>query len=266
MKNSMISSTARILNGVLRHAGIEVRRLSMPAAPPFTDVEPWVAEIIKKVRPFTMTAYDERISALCHAVRYVARSHIPGDIVECGVWRGGSMMAAALTLLSEGDIREIHLFDTFEGMPPPKSIDRAIKFSGKPASVMLEENDKSSPVWAYAPMEDVRANLESTGYPMNSVHFIRGMVEDTIPREAPSEISILRLDTDWYDSTKHELVQLFPKLSVGGVLIIDDYGFWEGARKATDEYIDESPVPILLQRIDSEARIVVKIGPTQDNF
>ena len=261
---SIRSTTAGLVNRVLSVAGVELRRIRKEptsASDGFTDVEPWVAEIIAKVRPFTMTS-NERISALCHAVRYVARSNISGDIVECGVWRGGSVMAAAMTLLSERETRALHLYDTFEGMPPPAPIDRRI-FGGKSASEMLKESDKSSVFWAYATLDEVRANLASTGYPQDLVHFIQGKVEETIPKMAPEKISVLRLDTDWYESTKWELIHLYPRLSIGGVLIIDDYGFWEGSHQATDEYIRERQLPILLQRIDSEARIAVKIAASE---
>jgi hypothetical protein len=224
----------------------------------FADIEPWVAQIIERVRPFTMTS-SERISALCHAVRYVAKHKIAGDIVECGVWRGGSMMAAAITLQAEQDLsRTLHLFDTFAGMPPPSEIDRAAQ-SGRDAASLLEEADSSSDLWALAPIEDVRANLESTNYPADRMRFIGGRVEDTIPREAPAEIAILRLDTDWYESTRHELMHLYPKLSIGGILIVDDYGHWEGAQRAVDEYIRDNRLVILLQRIDYTGRIAVKI-------
>jgi O-methyltransferase len=119
-------------------------------------------------------------------------------------------------------------------------------------------------IWAYAQLDDVRANLAFTSYPADRVRFIRGKVEDTLPREAPHTIAILRLDTDWYVSTRHELIHLYPKLAVGGVLIIDDYGSWEGARKAVDEFIDDNRLPILLQRIDPTGRISVKLGPFRE--
>jgi O-methyltransferase len=259
------SLAARGLNRVLRYAGVEINRIGTrkgAEGPGFADVEPWVAQIIEKTAPFTMTSH-ERISALCHAVRYATKHNIPGDIVECGVWRGGSMMAAALTLLREQDLtRTLYLFDTFEGMPPPTELDRAAR-SGKSAALLLEEADESSLIWAHAPLDDVRANLASTNYPADRIRFIRGRVEDTIPREAPHNIVILRLDTDWYASTRHELIHLYPKLSVGGVLVVDDYGHWEGARKAVDEYINDNRLPILLQRIDYTGRIAVKRGPCE---
>jgi len=89
------------------------------------------------------------------------------------------------------------------------------------------------------------------------MHFIKGRVEETIPNAAPEQIALLRLDTDWYESTRHELIHLFPRLTHGGVLIIDDYGYWQGARKAVDEYIEENKLSILLARIDSTARMAV---------
>ncbi len=202
------------------------------------------------------TVYDDKQRA-----DYVAKHKIPGDIVECGVWRGGSMMAAALALQAEQDVsRTLHLLDTFAGMPPPSEIDRAAR-SGRSAASLLEEADSSSDLWALAPIDDVRANLESTNYPADRIRFIKGRVEDTIPREAPAEIAILRLDTDWYESTRHELIYLYLKLSIGGILIVDDYGHWEGARRAVDEYVKDNGLVILLQRIDYTGRIAVKIGP-----
>jgi hypothetical protein len=260
---SVKSLAARGLNRILRRAGVEINQIRTRGASEwlgFADVEPWVAQIIEKAAPFTMTSH-ERISALCHAVRYVTKNSIPGDVVECGVWRGGSMMAAALTLLGEHDItRTLYLFDTFEGMPPPTEIDRSAG-SGKSAALLLEEADASSLIWAHAPLDDVRDNLASTDYPADRMRFLKGRVEDTIPREAPEKIAVLRLDTDWYASTRHELIHLYPNLSVGGVLIIDDYGHWKGARKAVDEYINDNRLLLLLQRIDYTGRIAVKIGP-----
>jgi hypothetical protein len=105
-------------------------------------------------------------------------------------------------------------------------------------------------------MEDVRANLLSTGYPAEKIHLIKGKVEDTIPGTLPRGLSILRLDTDWYESTRHELIHLYPLLHPKGVLIIDDYGDWQGAKKAVDEYFKESE--IFLHRIDRTGRIAIK--------
>ena len=129
---------------------------------------------------------------------------------------------------------------------------------GIPASVLLKEADRSSNIWAYSPMDEVRMNVSSIGYPSSRLRFVKGRVEHTVPRDAPEQISVLRLDTDWYESTRHELIHLYPRISIGGVLIIDDYGHWEGARRAVDEYLSEQNATILLNRIDSTGRIAVK--------
>ena len=107
-------------------------------------------------------------------------------------------------------------------------------------------------------LDEVTRNVLGTGYPADRVRFVEGLVEDTIPEQAPEEIAVLRLDTDWYESTRHQLVHLYPRLSSGGVLILDDYGCWLGARQAVDEYIEEHGLHLLLTRIDSSGRLVVK--------
>lgn len=223
------------------------------------DVPASQIEIYKKVKPYTMTS-PERIFSLCNAVQYIHEKNIEGDIVECGVWKGGSMMAIAETLLSSGDTsRNLYLFDTFEGMTPPT--DNDVDISGVSAESLLERSDKmkDESVWCCASLEVVKSAVNGTGYPSNKIHFVKGMVEQTIPDFAPPKIALLRLDTDWYESTKHEMEHLFPRLSKGGVLIIDDYGHWQGARKAVDEYLENNKVKILLNRIDYTGRIAVKV-------
>jgi len=225
----------------------------------FPDVDGRVIDIFNKAKPYTMTS-PERVIALCDAVRYVVAADVEGAVVECGVWRGGSSMAAALMLRELGAAdRDLYLFDTFEGMSEPGEHDRRAR-GGVAAAELLATSAKQAKVWAYSPLDEVRANLRSTGYPMERVRFVQGKVEDTIPGRAPGKIAILRLDTDWYDSTRHELEHLYPRLAVGGVLIIDDYGAWEGARRAVDEFIAAHKVPILLNRIDETGRVGVKFA------
>jgi len=113
-------------------------------------------------------------------------------------------------------------------------------------------------MWALAPLERVQQNMASTGYPAELVRYHKGKVEDTLPEAAPDGVALLRLDTDWYESTRHELVHLYPRLASGGVLIIDDYGFWRGSREATDEYLESVGWPVLLTRVDQSGRIGVK--------
>lgn len=213
-------------------------------------------ELCLHVSPYTMTS-PERIFALARSVEYVTGRAIPGAIVECGVWRGGSMMAAALTLLRLGvNDRDLYLFDTFEGMTEPTEHD--VKHSGKRASDLLAGANKDSNIRGVAPLEQVREAVLGVGYPPERIHFVKGPVEETLPAEAPNAIALLRLDTDWYSSTRHELEHLYPRLSPGGVLILDDYAFWQGARQAVDEYFATTGEPLLLNRIDDEARIAVK--------
>lgn len=215
-------------------------------------------EIYHKVKTFTMTS-PERMYSLYKAVEYVVQNNIPGDFVECGVWRGGCSMIMALTLLKKGDSsRKIYLYDTYEGMSEPTDADKA--FSGEPAQDLLNNQDRLdvTSVWCYSAIDEVKANLVSTGYPLNKLEFVKGKVEDTIPATIPGQLAILRLDTDWFESTMHELQHLYPLLREKGVLIIDDYGHWEGARKAVDLYISQHKLNLLLNRIDYTGRIAIK--------
>ena len=248
--------TRQILRGLLRSTGYDVVRFNERLG----DLEPSVSETIRAVRPYTLTSV-QRLVALCDAVQYVVRNQIPGDIVECGVWKGGSMMAIARTLIQADDqSRHLYLFDTYEGMTPP--CDKDISVQGESASDLLHNEDKEDPqsAWCAAPLDEVRRVMGGVGYESSKVHFIKGRVEETLPSMAPEQISLLRLDTDWYESTRHEMEQLFPRLSKGGVLIIDDYGHWEGARQAIDEYIKENKLQIFLHRIDETGRCAVKLA------
>jgi O-methyltransferase len=220
------------------------------------DFDETDAELCRLVGPYTMTT-PPRIYALRRAVEYIATGPVEGAVVECGVWRGGSMMAVALTLLRLGVAdRDLYLFDTFSGMSDPG--DEDVKHTGERAADVLAGASRESHDWAVAPIEQVREAVLGVGYPEDRVHFVQGRVEDTVPANAPAEIALLRLDTDWYSSTKHELVHLYPRLGRGGVLIVDDYAYWLGARQAVDEYIDEQGLSLLLNRIDYTARLALK--------
>jgi O-methyltransferase len=222
------------------------------------DYDDEAKQIITTVRPYTMTS-NEKLYALVTAVRYVVDAGIEGDLVECGVWRGGSMHAVARTLLAKGVTdRDLHLFDTFSGMTEPTERDVSLHV-GKSASELLETSDRTSHTWAVASREDVEEGLATLDYPQERFHLVEGPVEETIPGGAPQRIALLRLDTDWYESTRHELEHLYPRLSPGGVLIIDDYGHWQGARRAVDEFL-ATVEPVLLQRIDYTGRLALKPG------
>ena len=216
-------------------------------------------DIIQFVRPFTMTS-PQRIWSLLESVRHVCESDVAGDFVECGVWRGGSLMAMALKLRALGVTdRTIWLYDTFSGMTAPTAADVEAA-SGRPARELMDTTDvgDGDNVWAFATRGDVEANLRSTGYPMDRFTFVEGDVAVTLPAAAPDRISLLRLDTDWYESTKLGLEVLYPRLSLSGVCIFDDYGHWAGARRAVDEYFRQVGIRPLMHPIDYSGRVLVK--------
>lgn len=229
----------------------------------YADFDQSVWDLVDFVKPYTRTS-PERVFSLIQAINYIEKNNIEGDVVECGVWRGGSMMAAAKCLINNDNLeRTLYLYDTFEGMT--ESSEKDISFKGKKASEYLNNSNKLDPlsVWCFASLDDVKKNIKLTNYPDTKIKYVKGKVEETIPSILPEKIAILRLDTDWYESTKHELVHLFPKLVKGGILIIDDYGHWQGAKLATDEYLEENKIEIFLNRIDYTCRIGVKV--TDDN-
>jgi len=223
------------------------------------DPEFW--EIYNLCKPYTMTTV-ERMYALFCSVNYVLNNKIPGSFVECGVWRGGSSMLIAKMLSNRKIVdRKLYLFDTFEGMSKPTEDDT--DFTGKSAAALLKKNEynKEESVWCLADLKDVKNNMRLTNFPDEKLVYIVGKVEATIPTTLLTEnVSLLRLDTDWYTSTKHELIYLFPKLENKGVLIIDDYGHWEGCKKAVDEYFKENGINMLLNRIDYTGRVGIKIS------
>jgi O-methyltransferase len=239
----------------------KIKRALKPSAKKergMTDVPEVDREIIEAAKPFTMTG-RERLYALIQAVRYVAEHRIEGDIVECGVWKGGSMMAAAKALAHCGDTsRALWLYDTFEGMPEPTAADVSRKGENAREAFAQAKTGAGGSDWCRSPLDEVQSVLRQSKYPAQRIRFVKGKVEETIPGEAPERIAVLRLDTDWYSSTKHELTHLYPRLAKGGVLLLDDYGYWEGSRKAVDEYLAEHRIPLLLNRIDGSGRIAVK--------
>jgi O-methyltransferase len=226
----------------------------------FPDFDRSFAAAYACARDCTMTS-PERMYALWKGVHHVLDRDVPGAFVECGVWRGGSSMLMAHALLECGDVaRELWLYDTFEGMPQPGDAD--VDFTGRPAAEQLprRRDDRDDVILAYATLDEVQANMRRVGYPSERVRYVRGPVEETIPGQAPESIAVLRLDTDWEASTRHELEYLWPRLSAGGLLVIDDYGHWAGARRAVDQYFaarDDAP---LLVRVDYTGRVGVKLA------
>ena len=223
-------------------------------------------ELFEKARRYTMTGKEVMFSTW-QAARYVAQRRIPGDIVECGVWRGGSALLAAMAvrnnekkappqgLFKRSGRRKIWLYDTFEGMTPPTEMD--VDLTGTAAADYIASYSDNGR-WCYADEADVRQVFADGGFSDSDIELVKGDVCETLKVRKPSRISLLRLDTDWYESTKAELEILYPLLSPGGVLIIDDYGHWEGARQAVDEFFAREPT-LLLHRISYAVRVAIKI-------
>jgi hypothetical protein len=248
---------SRALRRAIRPLGWTLVRCHRQTGLP-PDIGSEDATIIHAVAPYTKTSFA-RVQVLLESVRYTVRTGIPGAFVEAGVWRGGSMMAVAYALIALGETnRDLYLYDTYTGMSTPTEKDVSRKGYTAQSKFAKTATGKDSSTWCLASVEDVRANMERTGYPMDRVHFIAGKVEDTIPAQTPEQIALLRLDTDWYESTRHELQHLYPRLAENAALIIDDYGDWLGARKAVDEFLAVQPVPLFLHRIDDTGRLIIK--------
>lgn len=223
----------------------------------FTNTEKENLALIKGV---TMTSHERQVG-LSRAIEYLVKNKIDGDIVECGVWKGGSMMLIAQKLLQLNDSdRKLFLFDTFEGMSEPNEKDISA-IDNYTAKELLDKEDRleGDNVWCYSSLDEVKANLKKTNYPSDKLFYFKGKVEDTLPEPSVGKIALLRLDTDFYESTKHELETLYDKLVPGGILIIDDYGHWSGSQKAVDEFIENRNLSIFLNRIDYTGRLAIKI-------
>lgn len=190
------------------------------------------------VKPFSMTSF-ERIVELFNCLEYIRLNEIEGDIVECGVWKGGNILGIMEYLDYYNIDKKIWLYDTFEGMTKP---DEDYDLNGNHASNMPH----MPVVLAYSPITEVKENLKKSKYKKENLNYIIGDVSDTLlnPINIPKKISLLRLDTDWYKSTKDELNFLYPNLVDNGVLIVYDYGHWKGSKKAVDEYFEGKNIQI----------------------
>jgi hypothetical protein len=181
------------------------------------------------------------------SIRYIAQRNIPGDFVECGVFLGGASIFAALARDHFGiPDRKVWMYDTFEGFPEGTQEFSTLK--GRVTKGPQFENF----------LKDVHENIEHCGVRHGSYELIQGLVENTLMENpVPAQISMLRLDTDFYPSTKAEFRVLYPKLVQSGVLIVDDYGTWDGSRRATDEEL--AAYPLLLQRVTHSVYSGVKV-------
>jgi hypothetical protein len=236
--------------------GLEIRR-SWPSEKGLpTGCSEFEREAILLAKKYSMTPF-ERLWALTYASNYVRSKKIPGDFVECGVWKGGNLVLLSLLNEHYGESRKIYGFDTFTGMTEPTEHDQNIQ--GITAESVLQNSiykDGELSNHCFASLDLVKNVLKDNH--CSNIELIIGDVKDTLlmPENLPTSIAILRLDTDWYESTKIELEILYPLLQPGGILIIDDYGYWSGSRKAVDEYF-EGKTPFMFQ-VDSDCRMIVK--------
>jgi len=190
-------------------------------------------EIADIAQQYSMTN-SKNIMETIISVQDLAQRGIEGDFVECGVWKGGHVIAA---LLSSTYPRQYWLFDTFDGMTEPGKQDFK---RGAHATTMAKYRKLGIKNWCRAELEEVQNNIKPHQRPDQQLHYVVGPVEQTLTsHKLPEKISMLRLDTDFYASTKIELEILWPRLVPGGVLIIDDYKSWQGCRQACDEYFQD---------------------------
>ncbi len=232
-------------------------------------------KIISESEKFSMTGRI-RMSLLLNIIDHINSHNIKGDIVECGVWKGGNLICAQKYLNHLKIDKTIFGYDTFEGMTSETEYDVQVKqakitsqkgsaneyvIEKRIATNMMKSIDKfkdgGKNIWAYSSIEDVKKNIKKELLTDN-IKLIKGPVETTllIYNNLPKEISLLRLDTDFYESTKIELEVLYPKIVSGGFLIIDDYGHWQGAKKAVDEYFQNSKP--FIHFVDESCRLIIK--------
>ena len=254
-----MSLLKKSVNWALNKKGYEISKAKKRTTieSQYPEITPSEKRVVEQTRPYTMTTL-ERQWALIQSLRHVKQHNVGGDIVECGVWRGGNLILATLYGKELNDQRVVWGFDTFEGMSAPEDIDQRLVDDSSAFGKFEESQTQSYNDWCYCSIEDVKSHIQSFDVPDSNIKLIKGKCEDTlkVAENLPEEISILRLDTDWYESTRTELEVLYPRLSNNGVLIIDDYGHWKGAKKAVDEYFDGAN--LFMHRIDYTCRLIIK--------
>jgi len=200
--------------------------------------------LMARIRPFSMMSYA-RLKGIYKGVCDVINRDIKGDFVECGTARGGCAGLMRLTAKVRGDDRPMWVYDTFEGLPLPSVDDPD------------HELAKSRVGQCRGEFEDVRSLFENLGV-IENTRLIKGLFQDTLPETRPESISLLHLDGDWYESTKVCLDHLYDKVTPGGVIQIDDYGHWAGARKALHEFFEARGISVKLTYLDYTGRQFVK--------
>lgn len=189
------------------------------------------------VQPYTMTS-NECIFHLYDTLEKIRIDNVEGDIAECGVWRAGNILGIIEYLQYHKMFdRNVWMYDTFSGMTKPSDEDFKNDGTSNNKDIL---NYWSNNKWCYCSLDDVKKNLSISNFPTNNIKYVIGDVCNTLTKDEniPDKLSLLRLDTDWYKSTKIELEILYPKLNKFGTLIVDDFNYWHGSKKAVIEYFN----------------------------
>jgi hypothetical protein len=216
---------------------------------------------IQAVKGRTMGSTIQQYT-MWQVANHVEDAGLTGAIAEFGVWRGGMSMIGARVLSERNSTRNVYLFDTFEGMTAPSSLDREL-FSDQSADELLKLESKnlrkkdSYNTWCIADFDDVTAGMKTTGIRESQYHLIQGDVLQTVPKNLPQSLAVCRIDTDWYESTAHIIENCWDLIVPGGVLILDDYDMWTGARKAVDDFFESRELKPLMIRPEV-GRIIIK--------
>ena len=222
------------------------------------EIEDEELKIIKSITNYSMSTPANHW-AIIQSIKHLKKNNIQGDLVECGVWRGGNLILFKKILEKIKMEKKIYSYDTFEGMPYPGENDFDLK--DIKADIIFNKYKKKEMKWCYSSLDEVKNNIKKNNINLDDDFiFVKGKVEDTlkVEKNLPQKIALLRLDTDFYESTKIELEILFPKLERGGILIVDDYGHWKGSKKAVDEYFDLKNNFKWFHRIDYASRLYIK--------
>jgi O-methyltransferase len=257
-----MNSIKKIIRHGFNKFGFELTRKSPKHLRPPVELTPAELRIIEDIKSCGLSMVsDERLWSTLMACKYCVSEGVEGDFVECGVWRGGNALIAAAIFRLYGIKKSVYLFDTFGGMTAPTDKDRFASDSSLAYKTFEINKKETHNDWCFASIEDVKENFNKFGLLSENIKFIKGDVCETldIKKNIPDQICVLRLDTDWYESTRKELEVLYPKVCIGGSLIIDDYGHWSGAKEATDEYFRLHNNRPLLNYIDYSGRIGVKV-------
>nr|CRH05955.1 putative Macrocin-O-methyltransferase [Candidatus Magnetococcus massalia] len=198
----------------------------------------------QKIHGYTYCC-NTRLRALYDALHTIEAQKVKGDVVECGTARGGSAALMGLTLTSLGSERSLWLYDSFEGIPAPTQNDPDLEIAQHYAGDFQGELDQVQALFSQLKIE-------------GRTEFVKGLFDETLPAAQVEQIALLHIDGDWYDSIMITLESLYDRVSIGGVIQLDDYGYWEGARKAVHDFMDRYGLDDPLVVVDYEGRQWIK--------